>query len=600
MTHIRKIKAGGVNTSWDNFVGEIGTLFYDQTLGNLRLSDGHTPGGIPISVDTTIAAATTSTLGGVKVDGTTIIINSSTGVISAVGGGGGNTGNFIFSNNNLYNLNGGSFNNGDLSHGPTSGLNIATNGSGYSTLYNTYGDVLIQTGSASTITSTWTFDTNGTLYAGKTNLAESYTNALIQIDADVDSYAEFVFQNHNTGTNASTDILLVNNIGDEFNNFIDLGINSSAYFQPTYSVTKPNDGYLFVNGGDLVLGTQSPNKVIKFHAGGTESDNAGMELSQYMLSVNRRVEVTVGTPSPLRFLTKNTSTNVEATSEFRAENDIGRYLVMGVNSSQRVNGNIGSGEAFMYSNADGGTLHIGNKSNINFYANVGLGYTTTATLSIKAAEDEVVLHSHFLPHVDSTFDLGSPLYQWRSLYVSTSTIYINNVPVALDASNNLTINGNSIGGAINVSSTAPATTSTGTLWWDTIDGTMYIRYDDNWVATGPGANYVTENTPVATTTSVIVNELTIDLNYSWVTVTLNNNITSINFINPPLAGVVKSVTVEFVQSGAGHTVVAPGVLTAGGAGFDIAQTDGSRSIVTFITKDGGATYYGFNSGKDWA
>jgi hypothetical protein len=51
--HIRKIKAGGVNTSWQNFVGEIGTLFYDQTLGNLRISDGHTPGGHPVLVDGT-------------------------------------------------------------------------------------------------------------------------------------------------------------------------------------------------------------------------------------------------------------------------------------------------------------------------------------------------------------------------------------------------------------------------------------------------------------------------------------------------------------------------------------------------------------------
>jgi len=55
MTHVRKIKSGGVNTTWQNFVGEVGTLFYDHTLGNLRLSDGHTPGGVAPAIYATTA-----------------------------------------------------------------------------------------------------------------------------------------------------------------------------------------------------------------------------------------------------------------------------------------------------------------------------------------------------------------------------------------------------------------------------------------------------------------------------------------------------------------------------------------------------------------
>jgi hypothetical protein len=76
---VRKIKAGGVNTTLENFVGEHGTLFYDSTLGNLRLSDGHTPGGITV---TTIAPATTSTLGGIQVGAGLSIDN--TGTLSVI------------------------------------------------------------------------------------------------------------------------------------------------------------------------------------------------------------------------------------------------------------------------------------------------------------------------------------------------------------------------------------------------------------------------------------------------------------------------------------------------------------------------------------
>ena len=82
----RKIKAGLVNGDVEQFVGEIGNLFFDIADGTLRLSDGVTPGGNVVSggsggSDYTLPTASTTTKGGVKVDGTTITINNQ--VISA-------------------------------------------------------------------------------------------------------------------------------------------------------------------------------------------------------------------------------------------------------------------------------------------------------------------------------------------------------------------------------------------------------------------------------------------------------------------------------------------------------------------------------------
>lgn len=46
---IRKIQAARVITLSENqFIGEKGTLFYSELSGFLRVSDGHTPGGIPV------------------------------------------------------------------------------------------------------------------------------------------------------------------------------------------------------------------------------------------------------------------------------------------------------------------------------------------------------------------------------------------------------------------------------------------------------------------------------------------------------------------------------------------------------------------------
>ena len=46
---VRKIKAGLVKVSVNDFVGHDGNVFFDIDDGIMRLSDGTTPGGIPLS-----------------------------------------------------------------------------------------------------------------------------------------------------------------------------------------------------------------------------------------------------------------------------------------------------------------------------------------------------------------------------------------------------------------------------------------------------------------------------------------------------------------------------------------------------------------------
>lgn len=60
MGQVRKIKAGLVfNSDTNNFVGEIGNIFFDINDGVLRLSDGVTPGGIPLTSGGTEGGAST-------------------------------------------------------------------------------------------------------------------------------------------------------------------------------------------------------------------------------------------------------------------------------------------------------------------------------------------------------------------------------------------------------------------------------------------------------------------------------------------------------------------------------------------------------------
>ena len=65
----RKIKAGLVKVDYTSYVGETGTLFYNQDNGTLRISDGFTPGGQPVNL---IGTFNDIAIGNINISGTVI------------------------------------------------------------------------------------------------------------------------------------------------------------------------------------------------------------------------------------------------------------------------------------------------------------------------------------------------------------------------------------------------------------------------------------------------------------------------------------------------------------------------------------------------
>jgi hypothetical protein len=112
---------------------------------------------------------------------------------------------------------------------------------------------------------------NKFVHVGYANATIEYANASIQADTNIDNFSQIAQQNHFQGANASSDFVAVANNGDESNYYIDMGINSNVYNNADYAVTKANDGYLYVNGGNLIIGTQTAAKTISFFTGGTNS-----------------------------------------------------------------------------------------------------------------------------------------------------------------------------------------------------------------------------------------------------------------------------------------------------------------------------------------
>ena len=136
----------------------------------------------------------------------------------------------------------------------------------------------------------------GALYAGITGFTV-VPNTVLQLAASINSYAQVNFENTNAGTQSTTDYVATANNGTDTTFYVDLGIAGSAYdnTSPNNSLGTalfPNDSYLYAqgntsitNGGNLVVGTTTATKSIRFIAGGVNSANVALTITNTGLSV---------------------------------------------------------------------------------------------------------------------------------------------------------------------------------------------------------------------------------------------------------------------------------------------------------------------------
>jgi len=106
-----------------------------------------------------------------------------------------------------------------------------------------------------------------------------------QFSSNYDGYSGLNMQNINTGANSSFDLFITADNGTSLDGYLDLGMGSSTYNYPGYSLIKPNDGYLFVTGntstrgGNLIVGTGLVNNDVIITTGGLDSSNVRLRIS---------------------------------------------------------------------------------------------------------------------------------------------------------------------------------------------------------------------------------------------------------------------------------------------------------------------------------
>ena len=91
-------------------------------------------------------------------------------------------------------------------------------------------------------------------------LGFSDTNIVMSAQASANTYVQGIIQNSNSGTSASADFIVANNLSTATTYYGDFGINSST-FSGTGSLSAANATYVTATSGDLALGTTTVNAI---------------------------------------------------------------------------------------------------------------------------------------------------------------------------------------------------------------------------------------------------------------------------------------------------------------------------------------------------
>jgi len=102
---------------------------------------------------------------------------------------------------------------------------------------------------------------------------EGLLNAIADFGGDVNSYSQVNIRNASTGSNASADLVLTADNGNNEINFLDLGINNTGFGTDTWTINGPTDGYLYASDGNLSLGVGKSTSYLSLFSGGTLAEN---------------------------------------------------------------------------------------------------------------------------------------------------------------------------------------------------------------------------------------------------------------------------------------------------------------------------------------
>lgn len=241
---------------------------------------------------------------------------------------------------------------------------------------NTANVILVGVDLPSDVTSQFTIKTlSEGLYAN--NILNVGNNEILfpgiigQFVGNNQSYLQINLENNNR--NGSSDFVATADVGTDIKNYIDLGIAGSNNYSAGYSSILPLDGYLYVQGntgqpgGNLIIGTQEPNRDVVISIGGMDSENifARFSTTSGFKLVNKPITFADGT-----------SQNTSAVDGIQSSGSYGNSAFLKANSaygSQNTTG-VYANSAFLKANSS-----YESQNTTGLYANSAYSQANTAT-----------------------------------------------------------------------------------------------------------------------------------------------------------------------------------------------------------------------------
>jgi len=275
--------------------------------------------------------------------------------------------------------------------------------------------------SAPTVTGTTVVEATASKTATSTRGAFAYgtlgystTDLLVSAQSSVNSYNQNVIQNTSSGTAASADFVVSNNLSTDTTYYGNFGMNSSGWTGTigTASLSAPNTTYLTSTSADLVIGTTTSNHIRFVVGGGSDiiifdtNGDVGLSVQDPTAQLHIAGSTATANTAPLKF---NSGTLLTAAEVGAFEYD-GSYLYHTPTTTT-------------------GRGHISTKWGFRLTANgSALGPTiadyfgANSSLNLEASSVyEITAYAHFLKTTAGTvvwtWAASSAPTHWRSYYI---------------------------------------------------------------------------------------------------------------------------------------------------------------------------------------
>jgi len=240
----------------------------------------------------------------------------------------------------------------------------------------------------------------------------SLPNTIAQFSLGSDSYIQTNLLNTNDG--GSADYVITANSGSDTTYFIDMGYANKNFVpgSETNSLgTALNrlDGYIYTQGstsnvwgGNLIVGTVSTSKEIRFIAGGGTSNDVVAKMSASALTLNRNVVFADGTSQNTSSGSAGTAANAAfakansagqyANSAFSAANSAGAFANSAADSasSALINAGVADTKAVVSGRYANSAFTTANNARLQIYSTIRIPVGNQTTLAIDYSTDTVI------------------------------------------------------------------------------------------------------------------------------------------------------------------------------------------------------------------